>query len=262
VHPIERLRYVARAGDVPTAPLVRESAAALAAFAHDPMELLTACRQLIEHRPGCGPLVWVSARMLTGPDPAIEAWDAVEALERDPTPAELAHALPADSTVLVIGSPEITGEALFQRADVQALVADTIGEGYGLLRALDDADHIGIDVPPGGVGAAAVDVDLVVLEAEAMGDLAALARSGSRAAAAVARHGGVPVWMVAGVGRSLPARMWEAVHDRVVGDDPWHADLEAVPLDLVDRVVGPAGPQAVDEARRVVDCPVAPELFR
>ena len=262
MHPIERLRYVARAGEAPTAPLVRESAAALAAFSHDPMELLTACRQLVERRPACAPLVWVTARMLTGPDPSIEAWDAVEELERDPTSRELAHAVPADISVLLIGEPEISGRAMLERPDVEVLVADTIGEGFGLLRALDDNDHVGVDVAPGGLGAAAAAVDLVVLEAEALGDDGALARMGSRAAAAVAHHAGVPVWLVAGVGRGLPARMWEAVCARALGPDPWESDVELLPLDLVDRIVGPGGPVTVDVARRSVDCPVAPELFR
>ena len=262
MHPIERLRYVARAGEAPTAPLVRESAAALAAFAHDPMELLTACRQLVARHPACGPLVWVSARMLTGPDPATEAWDAVDALERDPTVAELTHALPADASVLVVGSAELTGAALLGRADVDALVADTIGEGHGLLRALDDHDHLAVDVPAGGVGAAAAAADLVVLEAEIMGGDGALARSGSRAAAAVARHAAVPVWLVAGTGRVVPGPMWDGARARVVTSEPWEADLEVVPLDLVDRVVGPSGPMGVDDALRSTDCPVAPELFR
>ncbi|NIR37785.1 MAG: hypothetical protein GWN79_27235 [Actinobacteria bacterium] len=262
MHPIERLRYVARAGDVPAAPLVREAAAALAAFADDPMELLTACKQLIERRPACGPLVWVAARMLTGSDPSTEAWDAVEALERDRTGAELAHALPADSTVLVLGSPELTGLAVRERPDVEVLVADTIGEGYGLLRWLDDHDHVGVDIPAAGVGAAAAAADLVVLEAETTGDRAALARAGSRSAAAVARHAGVGVWLVAGVGRVLPDRMWEGVLGLTVDGDPWDADLEVVPLDLVDLVIGPGGAQPVAELPFRIDCPVAPELFR
>ena len=262
MHPIERLRYVARAGEAPTVPLVREAAAALAAFAHDPMELLTASRQLVTRHPACGPLIWVTARMLTGPDPATEAWDAVDALERDPTVAELTHAFPTDASVLVVGSAELTGAGLLGRADVEALVADTVGEGYGLLRALDDHDHVAADVPAGGVGAAAAAADLVVLEAEVMGADGALARSGSRSAAAVARHAGVPVWLVAGVGRIVPPSMWDGVRSRVVGTEPWDADLEVLPLDLVDRVVGPVGPIDVDEALRSTDCPVAPELFR
>jgi hypothetical protein len=262
VHPIERLRYVARAGDAPTAPLVREAAAALAAFSHDPVELVTACRQLIERRPSCGPLLWVTARMVTGTDPGTEAWEAVDALERDTTARELAHALPVDARVLIIGASELGGDAVLRRPDVTVLVADTTGEGYGLLRQLDARDHSAVDVPPAGVGSAAIDVDIVLLEAEVMHEGAALARSGSLAAAAVARHHGVPVWLVAGIGRVVPTRMFEWVTDRSHDIEPWDHDVESVPIELVDSVVGPAGPQPVGELRYRVDCPVAPELFR
>jgi hypothetical protein len=262
MHPIERLRYVARAGEAPTVPLVREAAVALASFANDPVELLTACRQLIERRPSCGPLLWVAARMVTGTDPSTEAWDAVDVLSRDTTARELAHALPADSTVLVIGASEICGEAVRQRPDVEVLVADTVGEGYGLVHRLDARDHVVADVPPAGVGAAAAEADLVLLEAEVMHELAALARSGSLSAAAVARHHDVPVWLVAGVGRVLPSRMFEWVVERATDIDPWDDDVEAVPIELVGKIVGPSGPQPVGEIRFRVDCPVAPELFR
>jgi len=253
---------MARAGDVGTASLVREAAIALSATADDPMELVMACRQLIERRPSSGPLVWLSARMITGSDARDEAWDAAEAIERDTTARELAHVLAADSTVLVIGSPEIAGSALFARADVDVLVADTIGEGYGLIHQLEINDHAVADVPSGGLGSAAAQADLVLLETDALSDHGALCRTGSLAAAAVARHMGVPVWLVAGVGRCLPARMFEPMADRSISDQPWDDEVELVPLDLIDTAIGPAGPQPVPEARLRVDCPIAPELFR
>jgi hypothetical protein len=78
----------------------------------------------------------------------------------------------------------------------------------------------------------------------------------------VARHAGVPVWLTAGVGRLLPARMWEALVAHLPTDDPWDAEDEVVPLDLVTHVVGPTGPLPVDEALRRTDCPVAAELFK
>ena len=262
MHPIERLRHVARAGDAPTAPLVREAAIALASFTHDPVELSTACRQLIERRPTSGPLLWVAARMLTGTDPGTEAWEAVEALERDTTARELAHALPADSMVVIIGASEICGEAVLRRPDVEVLVVDTVGEGYGLIHRLKARDHVVVDVPPGGIGAAVTEAGLVLVEAEVLHEGAALARSGSLAAAAVARHLGKPVWLVAGVGRVVPTRMFEWVADRVADVDPWDDKVEPVPVDLIDAVIGPAGAQPVVEIRYRVDCPVAPELFR
>jgi len=70
------------------------------------------------------------------------------------------------------------------------------------------------------------------------------------------------VWLVAGVGRCLPASMWGPLRDMVVSDEPWEDDHEIVPLDLIDRVIGPSGPIPVAEARFRIDCPVAPELFR
>jgi hypothetical protein len=42
--------------------------------------------------------------------------------------------------------------------------------------------------------------------------------------------------------------------------DPWDADWEVVPLELVTAVVGPEGPLAPVDAQARVDCPDAPEL--
>jgi hypothetical protein len=78
----------------------------------------------------------------------------------------------------------------------------------------------------------------------------------------LARHAGVPVWLVGGIGRMLPGRMFDGLRLRVEPDDPWEADDEFVPLDLVDRIVGPRGPESVTEALQRIDCPVAPELFK
>jgi hypothetical protein len=262
VHPIERLRYVARAGSVPMGPLVRESAGALGAFADDPGALLMACRRLLDRRPASAPLVWLTARMLTGPDPVAEAWDAVELLERDPTAKELEFAIPTDARVLVIGAPETTGRALANRPDLTVLLVDGFGFGPAFGLDLDGAGCSVVDVPESGLGSAAADSDLVILETECMGPHEALAPPGSRAAAATAVEAGIPVWLVGGVGRLLPDRMWDGVLDRVDRGDPWDREHELVPLRLVDRVVTPVGPRRPDEAVRSIDCPVAPELFR
>src|SRR5436305_1059848 len=81
------------------------------------------------------------------------------------------------------------------------------------------------------------------------------------AAAAVARHAGLPVWAVGGVGRVLPGRLWGALAARLEEDDePWLAAEEVVPPDLVDNVVGPDGMQPSAQAAAAPTCPVAPEL--
>lgn len=264
MHPIERLRYVARASGAEQGLLVRETAGALASLGFDPPGLVTACRRIIERHPTSGPLWWLSARVLTAGDPVAEAWRAADDIGADGTARELAHALPDGAAVCVLGWPEIVGEALPRRGDVRVLVVDALDEGSGLVRRLLASDVDAAEVPVTGLGAAAADVQVVLLEASAMGPDGLVAVAGSRAAAAVAQHAGIPVWAVAGVGRLLPVRMWEAVERRV--DDgtaePWEQDDEVVPIDLVDQVVGPYGVLPVAEALRRVDCPVAPELLR
>lgn len=83
VHPIERLRYVARAGSAPDRVLVAEAVPALAAFAGDPGRLLVALRQLIGRQPESPGLVVLGARMLTALDPIEAAWHFVDELGAD-----------------------------------------------------------------------------------------------------------------------------------------------------------------------------------
>jgi hypothetical protein len=262
VHPIERLRYVARASGADQALMVRETSSALAAFRGDPAGLVTACRRIVSRQPASGPLWWLCARTLTAGDPMVEAWKAADEIEADPTARELAHALADDLSVVVLGWPELIGEALARRGDLEVLVIDTLNEGSGLVRRLLQGDADALDIPLAGLGAAVAESGLVLLEASAVGPDGFVSVAGSRAAAAVAHHAGIPVWLVAGVGRFLPGRMWGSVVQRLTVGDPWDADDEIVPLDLVDRVVGPNGPQAVPDALRRTDCPVAAELLK
>ena len=69
MHPIERLRYVARASGADQAVLVEETAHALRAFLDDPNGLVTACRRIVDRHPTSAPLWWLCARVLTAPDP-------------------------------------------------------------------------------------------------------------------------------------------------------------------------------------------------
>jgi hypothetical protein len=262
VHPIERLRYVARASGAPQRDLVQETATALASFGSDPQALVTACRRIVWRQPSSGALVWFCARVLTAGDPAHEIWEAAGEIQADPTAGELAHALPQGAVVTVLGWPDEIGEALPRRGDVEVLAIDTAGEASGFVSRLWRGDVEATDVPQAGLGAAVASSTLVLLESPAVGPDEFLAVSGSRAAAAVARHAGVPVWLVAGVGRMLPRRMWEGLRARVEPDEPWDADDELVPLDLVDCVMGPRGLEAAGDALARIDCPIAPELFK
>jgi hypothetical protein len=264
MHPIERLRHVARAQGAGPSLLVREAAGALAGFGDDPPGLVTACRRLVDRHPEVGPMWWLAAKVLGGGDPVSAAWAAAEELEDDTTAAALVRALPVEGVVAVLGWPEQSGTALGRGAGEMALlVIDAGGRWTGLVDRLEARGLDAVDVPEAGLGPAVAEATLLLVEASALGPTGFVAEPGARAAAAVARHAGVPVWVVAGAGRVLPGRLWDALVDRLACEgEPWDAPAEVVPLDLADQVVGPTGLQLPSDAIRRADCPVAPELLR
>ena len=235
----------------------------MASLGFDPAGLVTACRRIIDRHATSGPLWWLSTRVLTAHEPTREAWRCADEVDEDRTPLELAYALPSDATVCVLGWPELIGEALARRGDLEVLVTDVLGEGRGLVRRLQRSEVDALDVPVAGLGAAAAASDVVLLEVSAFGPGGGLAVAGSQAAAAVAAHAGVPVWAVVGVGRALPPGTWRALAARVADDHPWEADDEIVPLDLLTGVVTPDGVRsATDLLADAARLPEAPELFR
>lgn len=253
---------VARASGEDPGLLAREAAAALSGCADDPRALVMACRRLVERQAAVGPLWWLAARVLSSADPATEAWMSAELLREDPTPAVLADALPDDATITVLGWPEQVTEALRRRGDVRVLVVDALGDGPALVDALDRSGSDAALVPEGAVGAAVTASTLVLLDASVLGPTGFVAVTGSHAAAAVAYTEEIPVWVVAGAGRALPARLWGAVLDGVAPrHDPWDSDREVVPLALASAVVGPEGMLGPADALARVDCPEAPELL-
>lgn len=225
MHPIERLRYVARSGWAGPAALGAEAAYALADLAdHEAAAVLPACRRLIERNPGCAPLWWVAAHLLTAGDLVAEAARCARALEDDPT----------DGVLQVERSA----------------------------RRL--AEH-------GAVAEVAV-AEAVVVEVDALGPGGMVVGGHSAALLRAARDLGTDVWLAAGVGRALPARLWEALQWRMAqpprrgptsffDDDEPSAPTSMCDLDGVGWVVGPSGRRPLDEALRAVSCPEPPELL-
>lgn len=261
-HPIERLRWVARAEGAGSTLLSREAAGALATIGDDLPGLLTGCRRLLDRHPAVGPLWWLSARALAAERPAAELYAAMTELDADGTSAVLAAHVPDDATAVVLGWPEQIGDALRRRGDVEVLVVDSRGEGHAFARRLEADGVDAFEVAEAGLGSAVREADIVLLEASALGPTGCIAVAGSLAAAAVARALGKDVWVVAGAGRVLPGRLWEALLSRLdAEDDPWALEDELVPLDWVTKVVGPDAVAGVDDAVRRADCPVVPELL-
>lgn len=259
---MERLRHVARARLPDPGVVARESAVALAALGDDGPGLLMSCRRLIEGHPASGPLWWLCARVVSADDAPAVAWRCAEELDGDPTAGRLAVEVPDDATVAVVGWPEVAAGALARRGDVRALVVDGRGDGAELARRLRAVDVDAVDVDDAGAAPAVAASDVVVLEAAALGPHAFVAAPGSWAAAAVAHHAGIPVWLVAGVGRSLPPGLWAALARRRVAGDAWAATEDVVPLELVDAVVRPDGRVALgDGVRLPADCLDVAELL-
>ena len=265
MHPIEHLRYVARATGADPALVAAEAADALTQMARiQPAGLVPACRRLIERHLTSGPVWWLSARMLRSDDPVGEGRRSGDELNQDPTARHLADALPDGATVVVVGWPDVAADALRRRGDVEVLVVEWAAEGDHFARRLGDQGSEAALVPESGTAAAAVVADLVIVDALAAGPGGVLAVPGSAAAAAVARHQQTPVWAVTGVGRVLPGPLWDAMLARLdeSGVEPWDRSAEVVAADLVTQVIGPEGPMDAEPGLAATTCPPAPELYR
>jgi hypothetical protein len=259
MHPMERLRAVARAGGAPEDVVLREAASALVAVADDPRALRTACRRMVGRQRDSAPVVWVAARMMVAAEPRAEAGRILDELRRDATARELAAALPDDATVLVIGVSDPVVGALARRGDLEVLLASSVEGAWGLsIELAGEATRVA-DIPGEGLGAAAAVADLVVLDAAVVGPDAVLVPLGSLGAAAVAHHHGRPVWVVAGAGRWLPGSMFDRFVGRRSDDAAWDRPDELVPRSLVDLLLGPGG--AVTRPSGPPWAPLAPDVF-
>lgn len=261
MHPIERLRYVARARGVDAESLVAETASALRGLGLDPSELVVSCRRIVERHPTCGPLWWLCARVLTAPDPARSLRESVDAMGEDRTARRVSSTLADGATVVVAGYPEVTADALTRRGDVRVLIVDADLAGSAMARRLERAD-VDYDLVPAHAAALAVaQADLVLIEALALDATTALTPIGSGVAAAAGSLHEVPVELVAGRGRRLPPTMMAAVLERSVAlVTPDDAEIETVPLSVIARVHGPDG--VARPADVSAECDLAPELLR
>jgi hypothetical protein len=251
---MERLRYVARSGGVDPATIVAETVEAIARLRPTPSELVPLCRNLVDRNPTCAPLWWLCAHLLDKPDDRETAWRLADEIERDATATRLAERLPDDAAVMTIGHPVMAGQALRRSGSVTVLAVLAGDDGGTLVRAMDRA---GVDVEPmppeamlGGLRRA----DLLLVEADACSTESVVAPVGSGLGAIAAAAVGVPVWLVAGRGRRLPASYVDAI-GRGLGDES-----EVFATRYVSHVAGPEGVVPLSRDALAAECPAIHEL--
>jgi hypothetical protein len=254
VHPMERLRYVARSGGGDPASVVVDTVEALRSLSPGPGELVSVCRNLVDRAVACGPLWWLCSHLLADPDALATAWDLVDVIADDPSADVLANALPSDATVVTIGNPPVTAAALCRRGDLAVLAVDAGHATNSLVRRLDRCDVESTVIAPEAMLSAIRRADVVIVEADACSSDLVVATTGSGLAAIAADHVGVPVWLVAGRGRRLPGRYVDAIAARC------EDDVESFPVRLVTNVAGPDGVRAHEPGLLASECPLAPEL--
>jgi hypothetical protein len=260
MHPIERLRWIAGAEDEPAASLAHEAALCLGELAQqDPTALLTACRRLVDRQPCCGPLWWVSARLVTAADPFDAGCRAAAALCSDETPQRLSKALRASfaggETVVVTTPAEIAVGAL-QSSKPYMLRA--VSSGRSLRRCLNIlADTSSSEVTGWSENQAYEALEgacVALVEVLAAGSTAALLSPSAAATVRAARAQQVGVWAVVGTGRALPDGLFEAAGTRA-GEAADTVSLFEFSLAISPGLVGDPFSVAAQ-----VTCPSSPEL--
>lgn len=274
MHPIERLRYIARADGEPAASLAMEAAYTLGELSqYEPNAVLTACRRLLDKHPDCGPLWWLGARLVGAADPYESAQHAAAELCSDPTPGRLAEALRASyasGDVIALGPPmDIVVESL-SRARMYSL--RLVGSPWLLRRVMRavaglEQDREVVGYSAGEEDAAVSGAAVVVVEALAAGKGGYVLTGDSAALAEAAAAAAVPVWVAVGVGRALPPALLEAVVARVSGGEQTleiavEAEAVLVPPEAFKVAVGPEGRFDPSEAGAEVTCPPGLELVR
>jgi hypothetical protein len=214
MHPIERLRYVARAGEVDATELACEAAYALAGLASDRRALVQACRRLLEFHPDCAPLWWVSAHALDAIDLRAVIFRVVGQLEDDASIDEL-FALPASTDVVVAQSSRQIVRALSERPDIAVRLVGAPHQVRSGLRFFSDSF-----TPPQGYTTDEIDLALkgatvVIVEALVASSAGYLFDEPGRLIAESAIRAELPLHVLAGVGRILPIELFQAMVSRL-----------------------------------------------
>ena len=273
MHPIEHLRYVARATGADPVSLVVETAQALRGLRSEPAGLVLAARRIVERHPTCAPLWWLCASVLAAADPFEKAQELSDRMDADETTNYLIDTLPADATVCMVGWSPTALEAIARRGDCRAIIVDSFGTGDAAVNALErlDIEVQGVTLEHAAIGVQMSDV--VIIDALGCGGTEVLSVGGAHAVAALAYCNNLPAWTVTRLGTRLPIELWNAMKlANRDADAPWRSDVDVIPRQLLGRFIGPTGISNFDidtgqnNAQKTVqnfvgECPVSTEML-
>ena len=273
MHPIEHLRYVARATGADPVSLVVETAQALRGLRSEPAGLVLAARRIVERHPTCAPLWWLCASVLAAADPFEKAQELSDRMDADETTNYLIDTLPADATVCMVGWSPTALEAIARRGDCRAIIVDSFGTGDAAVNALErlDIEVQGVTLEHAAIGVQMSDV--VIIDALGCGGTEVLSVGGAHAVAALAYCNNLPAWTVTRLGTRLPIELWNAMKlANRDADAPWRSDVDVIPRQLLGRFIGPTGISNFDidtvqnNAQKTVqnfvgECPASTEML-
>jgi len=258
VTPAERLRSVTRR-NVDDDRLAAAAADALAGFSDEPASLVVACRRVLAHHPAHGALWWVCSRILAAADPAAAAHAAMQELETDRTGDRLGATLPLldeGEVVTIVGYTSTIDDALLERFDLDAVAVRTAGnDPFASLRRRRSEHAVRV---VDAWDAVLEHTSRLLVSATAIGPDRALVPLGATEVLDLIGAGARELWLVGGVGRVLPGRVYEMV----VSSQPDESDFEEISIQRFDRIAGPRGLERPVDATGRIDCPVVPELLR
>ncbi|MDA3016579.1 MAG: hypothetical protein O2841_00910 [Actinomycetota bacterium] len=261
MHPIEHLRYVARARGADPVSLVRETAAALSGLGHEPAGIVLATRRIVQRHPTCAPLWWLCSHVLGALDPFSTLRDCEEEIKNDTTIKNLRDAVPQDAVVCVVGWPTAVLHALASRGDAKIFVVESNGDGDAAVERLAtmnvDATLVQFEELSRVVGGC----DVVIVEALAAGPTEVLCSAGSHGVAALAYCLQKPVWLVTACGTRLPTALWTAMVAGVNASST-ASDVDVFSASLFSRVISKQGVSDDLSQPFVAECPPTTELLR
>lgn len=260
MHPIEHLRYVARARGADPVSLVRETAAALGGLSHEPAGIVLAVRRIVQRHPTTGPLWWLCSHVLGANDPFAAIRRCEGELEADKTIKTLRDLVPQDAVVCVVGWPTAVLHALAPRGDLKIFIVESNGDGDAAVERLQNIDVDATLIQHENLSRIISQFDVVIVEALATGASDFLCSGGSHGVAALAYCEQKPVWLVTSCGTRLPEALWTGMLADIGADSQGAVDV--VPVSLVTQIISPNGVSLDVTTPFVAECPPTTELLR